>query len=167
MRGAPDRSPPKERERNQGREDLLQSLDVIGLGISTDHGALLALEAVIRHHDRLPPGLCKHRICLHAPRVRLGLGRSSMFLDGVPRQSNAPGTSALGSVSQSERVSRRPEGPSGEHETSFTPPGAVSRGWHGRLPPVRLTAAAGQGAPDAEARRTARRRATGRAAGRP
>jgi len=107
--GAPDGNPPEEHERSQGREDLLQSLDVIGPGISTDHGAFLAPEAVIRHHDRLPPGLYTHRIHRHVligtlRRVRLGLNLSSMFLAPVPRQSSAFGSPALGSVSQSERV---------------------------------------------------------------
>src|SRR3569833_3145391 len=53
--GKPDGAPPEQGEGDQGREDLRPSFDVVGLRVATNHGAFLALQAVIRQHDRTPP----------------------------------------------------------------------------------------------------------------
>src|SRR5262249_2967753 len=46
--------PPKESERNQGRNDLDRPFDIAGLGVARDHRALLLLQAVARRQDRCP-----------------------------------------------------------------------------------------------------------------
>src|SRR5690348_7473923 len=53
----PDRRPPEECERYQGREELRQASGVFGLAVLADHGALLASQAVIRLHDSAPARL--------------------------------------------------------------------------------------------------------------
>src|SRR6185437_76784 len=46
--------PPEKYERDQGRDDLHRSFDVIGPGIATDHRALLLLQTAGRCHDKYP-----------------------------------------------------------------------------------------------------------------